>query len=138
MVKLGFRRLLDAMGEPATVIGQQSRFEGRLSGAGHILVLGTVDGDSVLDGSVTIGEAGHWIGSLRAADIVVGGTVEGDVEVSGRAEIRPTAVISGSIHAAQISIGEGARVDGTLTTITDAEIQRFTEKRKRRGRGSST
>lgn len=132
MAKLKFRRLLDSMGEPATIIGDQSRFEGRLSGDGHVLVRGTVDGDSELGGSVTIADAGHWIGALRAADVVIAGTVEGDVVVTGRAEIRPTAVISGSVNAAQISIGEGARVDGKMTTLTDEEIKQFAEKRSKR------
>jgi len=132
MAKLRFRRLLDSMGEPATIIGQQSRFEGQLSGDGHVLVRGTVDGDSALEGSVTVADAGHWIGSLRAADVVIAGTVEGDVMVTGRAEIRPTAVIKGSINAAQISIGEGASVDGKITTLTDQEIQKFAEKRATR------
>ena len=130
MVKVRFRRLLDGMGEPATIIGQHLRFEGQLSGDGHVLVSGTVEGDSQLDGSVTIGATGRWIGALKAADIVIAGTVEGDVEARGRAEIQPTAIIEGSISGAQISIGEGARVDGKLTTTTDDEIQQFAEKRQ--------
>ena len=129
MAKLGFRRLLDGMGEPVTIIGPQSRFDGQISGDGHVLVHGTVAGDSQLDGSITIAETGRWLGTLKATDVVIAGTIEGDVEVSGRAEVRPTAVIAGNIRAAQISIGEGARVDGKLTTTTDSEIQPFTEKR---------
>jgi cytoskeletal protein CcmA (bactofilin family) len=138
MAQLKFRRLFDSMGEPATIIGQQSRFEGQLSGDGHILVQGTVDGDSELGGSVTIGATGHWIGTLQAVDLVVAGTIEGDVQVSGRAEIRPTAIVKGSISAAQISIGEGAQVDGKLTTLGDEEISRFTEKRQKTGKASGS
>jgi cytoskeletal protein CcmA (bactofilin family) len=136
MAQLKFRRLFDTMGEPASIIGQHSRFEGRLSGDGHFLVQGTVDGDSQLGGSVTIGLTGRWVGGLQAIDVVVAGTIEGDVQVTGRAEIRPTAVVKGSITAGQISIGEGARVDGKLTTLDEDEIRRFTEKREKTGKAA--
>jgi cytoskeletal protein CcmA (bactofilin family) len=111
------------------VIGEDTEFTGQLTGDGHVLVKGSVNGDSDLMGPVTIAPAGRWKGRLRAADVIIAGTVDGDIEASGKAEIRPTARVTGSVAAAQIAIGEGARVDGKLSTLSAEEIKKFAEKR---------
>lgn len=126
------RRLLDSMGEPATIIGRDTRFVGELTGPGHVLVRGIVRGDSDLDGYVTLAEGAQWHGSLRAADIVIAGQVEGDVSATDRVEIRPTARIRGSVTAGRIAIGQGAVVDGDLCTSGTAHVHRFEEKRGHR------
>jgi len=123
------RRTRDAIGAPASVIGEDTEFTGQLTGDGHVLVKGSVNGDSDLMGPVTIAPAGRWKGRLRAADVIIAGTVDGDIEASGKAEIRPTARVTGSVAAAQIAIGEGARVDGKLSTLSAEEIKKFAEKR---------
>ncbi len=123
------RRLLDSMGEPATIIGRDTEFVGALSGPGHVLVRGVVRGDSVLAGSVTVAEGGQWLGALRAADIVVAGSIDGDVAAADRIEIRPTARIRGSVTAGRIAIGQGAVVEGDLSTAAAADVHRFEEKR---------
>lgn len=127
------RRLLDSMGEPATIIGRDTEFVGVLSGPGHVLVRGAVRGDSALTGSVTVAEGGRWIGALKAADIVVAGAIDGDVSATDRIEIRPTARIRGSVTASRIAIGQGAVVDGDLRTAAASDVHRFEEKRVNRG-----
>lgn len=127
MVLSNFRRTRDAIGSPATIIGEDTEFTGQLTGKGHILVKGTVKGDSDIESAVTIAPGGRWDGSLKATDVIVAGTVDGDIDAEGKAEIRATARVSGSVTAAQIAIGEGARVDGKLST-RDA-VKRFAEKR---------
>ena len=132
------RRLLDSMGEPATIIGRDTEFVGALSGPGHVLVRGVVRGDSVLAdsaiaGSVTVAEGGQWLGALRAADIVVAGSIDGDVSAADRIEIRPTARIRGSVSAGRIAIGQGAVVEGDLRTAAASDVHRFEEKRGGRG-----
>lgn len=129
MAKADKRRMLDSMGEPATVIGRGTEFMGEFRGRGHILVCGVVRGDSVLDGSVTVADGAQWKGALAATDIIVAGEVEGDVSASDRVEIRPTARIRGSVTAGRIAIGEGAVVDGELRTSVSAHLHRFEEKR---------
>lgn len=123
------RRTRDAIGAPASVIGEGTEFTGQLTGDGHVLVQGSVNGDSDLAGPVTIAPTGRWNGRLKAQDVIIAGTVDGDIEASGKAEIRPTARVTGSVSAAQIAIGEGARVDGKLSTLSPEEIKSFAEKR---------
>lgn len=132
MGKATRRRLLDSMGEPATIIGRDTEFVGELMGPGHVLVRGVVRGDSDLDGYVTLAEGAQWHGALRAADIVIAGQVEGDVSATDRVEIRRTARIRGSVTAARIAIAQGAVVDGDLLTSGAADVHRFEEKREHR------
>lgn len=124
-----FRRTRDAIGAPATIIGEETEFTGQLTGQGHVLVIGVVKGDSDLDGPVTIAPGGRWDGCLKSTDVIIAGTVDGDIDASGKAEIRATAKVTGSVTAAKIAIGEGARVDGKLHTRSPEEIKRFAEKR---------
>lgn len=125
------RRLLDAMGEPATIIGPTTEIHGEIHGAGHLLVLGTVIGDSDMKGSVTVSVGGSWRGRLGGEDLVIAGSVDGDVSARDRVEIRSTARIRGTVTAARIAIGEGAVVDGELRTSGGDPPHPFIEKRRR-------
>lgn len=126
------RRLLDAMGEPATIIDHGTEIRGEIRSGGHVLVMGTVVGDSDLEGSITLSDGGAWTGTMTAQDIVVAGVVEGDVTARDRVEIRPTARIRGSVTASRIAIGEGAVVDGDLSTTGGRDPHPFIEKRRSR------
>jgi cytoskeletal protein CcmA (bactofilin family) len=124
------RRLLDAMGEPVTIIGRGTEIRGEIRAGGHVLVMGTVVGDSQLEGSITVSEGGAWTGTLAGEDLVISGSVHGDVTARDRIEIRPSARIRGSVTASQIAIGEGAVVDGKLCTTGSTEPHPFIEKRE--------
>jgi len=126
------RRMADSLGDPVTIIGKDIEVDGKLSGHGHFLILGTVIGDSVLDGPVTIAEKARWEGTLCAADVVIDGEIVGDVVASGKIEIRPSARIFGTVTGASVAIAEGAIIDGEMKTSTNVEVQRFVEKRTRR------
>lgn len=119
------------MGEPATIIGQGAEFRGEIRTDGHVLVIGSVRGDSELKGSFTLAEGALWIGTLRGHDLVISGTVEGDLEATDRIEIRPTARVKGNVAASRIAIGEGAVVDGEFRTTGDPEPHHFEERRDR-------
>lgn len=115
-----------------TIIGRGTEIHGNILGDSHLLVSGTVRGDSGPDASVTVAEGGAWIGTLRGADLVIAGTVEGDIAAGDRVEIRPTARIFGSVSAARIAIGEGAVIEGDIQMTGASEPHRFQEKRDRR------
>jgi cytoskeletal protein CcmA (bactofilin family) len=126
------RRMADSLGDPATIIGQDIEIDGKLSGRGHFLILGTVIGDSVLDGPVTIAESARWEGALGAVDVVIDGEIIGAVVASGKIEIRPSARIFGTVTGASVAIAEGAIIEGEMKTSTDIDVQRFIEKRTKR------
>ena len=126
------RRMAESLGEPATIIGKDIEIVGKLKGHGHFLILGTVIGDSVLEGPVTIAQSARWEGILCATDIVVDGEIVGDVVASGKIEIRPGARIYGTVTGASVAIAEGAIIEGEMKTTTDIDVHRFVEKRAKR------
>ena len=126
------RRMADSLGTPATIIGKDIEIDGKLKGHGHFLVLGTVIGDSVLDGPVTIAESARWEGMLCAVDVVIDGEIVGDVVASGKIEIRPSARVFGTVTGASVAIAEGAVIEGEMKTSTDIDVNRFVEKRTKR------
>ena len=123
------RRLLDRSSGPATLVGAGCRIKGELSGKGDFVVCGEVEGDSNLEGNLTLTPSGRWIGVLRARTVVLAGIVEGEVIAHGKLEIAPTARITGTVTGEAIAVAEGAVVDGAIQTTGPAEAAVFVEKR---------
>lgn len=120
------RRTLDAVEGFATSVGQGTTISGNLGGTGHSIILGEVEGDCDLDGTLVIGESGRWLGNVKAKTIVVAGEVEGEVIAKEKLEILSTARIKGTIRAKTLAIAEGAVHQGDVTM---GDVTRFTDKR---------
>ena len=87
------RRSLDGVDGFTTSIGPDSHFKGSLGGSGHTIVLGRVEGDCELNGTLVIGEGGSWLGDITAKNIVVAGQAEGTLIAREKMEIVSTARI---------------------------------------------
>lgn len=120
------RRSLDGVEGFTTSIGPGSIFTGTIGGSGHTIVLGTVEGNSELDGTLVVGEGGCWVGDITAKHIVIAGRVEGAVIAREKMEIVCTAKVRGSLTSPFIAIAEGAVHEGEIHM---GEIKRFTDKR---------
>jgi cytoskeletal protein CcmA (bactofilin family) len=120
------RRTLDRLGGFSTSIGADNVFKGSLSGVGHCVVLGRVEGDSVLDGTVVLTKGAYWVGNLEAENVVIAGQVKGSVTARRKLEIVSTAEIDGTLHAPYIVIAEGAVHRGEIHM---AEVKRIAEQR---------
>jgi len=120
------RRSLDGVDGFTTSIGPDSIFTGTMSGSGHTIVLGRVEGSSELDGTLVIGEGGHWIGDITAKYIVIAGQMEGLVTAREKLEIVCTAKIRGSLTSPLITIAEGAVHEGEIHM---GEVKHFTDRR---------
>lgn len=124
------RRSVDRVGETTTVIGPNTHIVGQISGKGHFLVCGAIDGDCDVEGLVTLARGAHWQGVLRATDIIVAGDVEGEVVAASKLEVAATATIRGQVCGKIIAIAEGAVIKGEMMMSANPEIVRFTEKRR--------
>lgn len=124
------RRFRDRIGQPATVIGPEARVEGRITGRGHVLVAGTVEGDAEVEGAVTLAEGGRWEGSVKADDVILAGSFSGDLEARDGLEIAARARVEGRIVAGRLAMAEGSVVDAEIRVTGGGEITRFEEKRK--------
>ena len=123
------RRIRDARAGPGTLISEGCRIKGVVSGRGHIMISGEVNGDCDIEGLVSLAASGLWRGTIKAESVIVAGTVEGDIEASGRVEISDTARITGSVAGDAIAVAEGAVVEGVMQTTGRNKPTEFVEKR---------
>jgi len=121
------RRTLDTVEGFATSVGEQTKLSGNISGNGHTIVLGTVEGDCDLDGTLVIGESGKWHGKLVAMSIVIAGEVEGEVWAKEKLEILSTARVKGVLKSKVLAIAEGAIHQGEVVMSND--VTHFNDKR---------
>lgn len=124
------RRTLDRLGGFSTSIGVDSTFQGSLSGEGHCIILGRVEGDSVLHGMLVIAESGHWVGDIEAKNVVIAGQVEGAIVAHKKLELVSSARITGSLTSPNIAIAEGAIHDGEIHMAGDiGKVKHFADQR---------
>ncbi|MGB7630050.1 MAG: polymer-forming cytoskeletal protein [Candidatus Deferrimicrobium sp.] len=103
-----------------TIVGNDTRIEGKVSVQGTIRVDGIVEGDVQADW-VVVGETGKILGNTRTRGMVVGGSVEGNIEATETVELREKATMVGEIHAPKLAISEGAVFDGRARMKDNAE-----------------
>lgn len=123
------RRIRDAKAGPGTLISEGCKIKGKVSGDGHFMIGGEVEGDCDVQGLITLADTAIWRGTIKADSVIVGGTVEGDIEATGRVEITDTARISGTVSGDAIAVAEGAVVEGVMQTTGRNEPTEFVEKR---------
>lgn len=127
------RRLRDSTSGAATLINQGCKITGVISGTGNYLISGEVDGDSDVQGTITLSADGHWEGTIRADCVIISGRIVGDIFASEKVEITATARITGNVTAEAIAVAEGAVVDGVMQTTGQSEPLTFVEKREQGG-----
>lgn len=129
MAELKKRRIRDAPAGPGTLISEGCKIKGAITGRGHFMIGGEVEGDCDIEGLVTLAASGLWRGTIKTDSVIVAGTVEGDIEAKGRVEISDTARISGTVAGDAIAVAEGAVVEGVMQTTGRNEPTEFVEKR---------
>ena len=92
-----------------TVIGAGATFTGKIANARVIEVHGKVNADLTAE-KVTIGEAGHFDGAIRADLVVVSGHYEGKMQ-AGSVWATATASISGKLHYETLQMDRGAALN---------------------------
>jgi len=117
------RRLFDQVSGAPTLIGAGSEFEGELRVNGPMSLGGTIVGNGMIDGALSI---------AREGSAVVAGKITGDVTIEAKLEIGKSAVIRGNVRARVIAIADGAVVDGQMAVTGDEPVLRFEEKRGER------
>lgn len=99
-----------------SIIGPTSIVIGDVSGRGDLEIVGRVQGDVAVDGSVTVAPDGVVLGSIRAQEVRVAGRVDGNVAAKDSLSLQAGANVSGDLVAARLGIEEGARVRGSVRT----------------------
>ena len=125
-----FRRLTDSAQDSTTFIGEGTRFTGEITGQGNFVIFGHVDGDCVVDGSLTVAVEGQWKGTINADNIIIAGQVDGDVNAKSQVEVAASAKVKGKLSGTSIAVAEGAVIDGSINVTGPTEVLSFSEKRQ--------
>ena len=96
------------------VIAGPSKFEGRISGSGEIIVIGLVTGTIDARGTVTVAEQGRVEATVHGRGVIVAGTVTGDITADEKIELEASALVDGNITAPRILIRDGATFKGQV------------------------
>ena len=96
-----------------TILGEKTRYLGKIDTDDHLLILGLVDGEIKSSSEVEVGETGEVKAGISARSIIISGRVNGDCVATDRLEIRASGRLSGSIKAGRIAIADGAEFKGT-------------------------
>jgi cytoskeletal protein CcmA (bactofilin family) len=97
-----------------TVIADGITLKGEIRGEGSVVVLGSFEGDVVLDGTLHVGPAARVDANISAASIVVAGVVRGNLSAETRVEILASGSLTGSVRSGSFSAVDGAVVKGEL------------------------
>jgi cytoskeletal protein CcmA (bactofilin family) len=115
------------------VIGRTTRVRGRVSGDGDLVIEGTVEGDIVLGGDLTIAEGGRATSSIQADAVTLRGELDGDVRARGVVRIEAGARVRGDVLGEAVALEEGAELVGRLDAAFElpAELGGATGGRRR-------
>lgn len=98
--------------EEITIISNGVKVEGKVSSNGSIRLDGTIQGDIMCQGNVTIGESGEVYGKVNGQNITIGGKVEGMINAKEKLMLESKADLKGDIYTKILVVEAGARFDG--------------------------
>lgn len=98
--------------EDITIISNGVKVEGKVSSNGSIRLDGTIQGDIICQGNVTIGDQGEVYGKVDGQIITIGGKVEGLINAKEKLILESKADLKGDVFTKILVIEAGARFDG--------------------------
>ena len=109
-----------------TVIGSGAIVKGDITGAGSVLIEGTVEGAIRLEHDrVTIGKGGKVDANISAQEVVVIGAVRGNVIASESVYIRMEGSLTGDVSTKRINLEDGAFFKGNISVRRTEPAERF-------------
>lgn len=108
-----------------TIIGKDTKANGRIEIRGSIRVDGCFDGDIQADGDVAVGDNGKVKAAIHAVNITIAGEVEGDIYASGRLEIASTGRLYGEVKAGALRIEDGAIFRGSCEMLEEQQFPKL-------------
>ena len=102
-----------------TIVGRGTHVTGDMDVNGSAHINGTVDGDVVATGFVTVSDSGVVKGGIKGEYAIIGGSVGGDVEVRGKVALGSSARLSGDVVATRLIIEDGAVFHGRSSMIPE-------------------
>ena len=106
----------------SSVLGDGTRYNGKLTGRGGVRIEGIFEGEVALNGLLVVGTTGLiTCEDLRARTIIVAGRVKGDITAE-KVEIRATGRVWGDVTTTAFSTEEGAFLRGQIQMEDSLEL----------------
>jgi cytoskeletal protein CcmA (bactofilin family) len=105
-----------------SLIDARSTFDGRFESEHDLRVEGTVIGEVVCGGRITVEREATARARIEARDGLIRGRLDGDIMCAGQLIIAGTAVVTGTIRAASLVVEEGASLKGSVEASTAATL----------------
>jgi cytoskeletal protein CcmA (bactofilin family) len=108
-------------GNAPTIIGNGSTIEGTLRVEHGLHVEGTVEGDVVAEGEVSVGPEGVIRGTVTADALAVAGSLEGTAHVHGPLHMLPTGRLKGDAYYETLQVETGGVVEGRTERVAPGQ-----------------
>lgn len=106
-----------------SVLGDGTKYNGKLTGEGGVRIEGTFEGEIQLDGLLVVGTSGRvTCEDLRAKSVIVAGTVRGDL-TAHKVEIRASGRVWGNVTTKIFATEEGAFLRGQIQVEDEIDLR---------------
>jgi cytoskeletal protein CcmA (bactofilin family) len=102
-----------------SIIDAHSTFDGRYETDQDLRVEGTISGEIICRGELTVERDATVNAQIAARDATIRGRVDGEVSCTGRLTLTGTAVVTGTFKAATLVVEEGAALRGSVETVAE-------------------
>jgi cytoskeletal protein CcmA (bactofilin family) len=103
-----------------SLVDRHSSFDGRYETDHDLRVEGSISGEVVCRGLLTIEQEASARARINARDAHIRGRLEGDIVCSGKLLLAATAVVTGTLKAPILVVEEGASLSGSVDTTQKA------------------
>lgn len=97
-----------------SLVDANSTFDGRYETQHDLRVEGSISGEVVCRGLLTIEQEATARARIQSRDANIRGRLEGDIVCTGKLTLAATANVSGTIKAATLVVEEGAAISGSV------------------------
>lgn len=109
-----------------TLIGSNTKVEGKIHGSGTIRLDGHLIGDLHVDGDAIIGNDGKVEGNIFCNNILISGTIIGNINTEEQLRITNTGELYGDIEVTSFVVDEEAIFEGSCKmkkTLDDNKVK---------------
>ena len=103
-----------------SLLDRHSSFDGRYETDHDFRVEGSISGEVICRGLLTIEQEASARARIQSHDAEIRGRLEGDIVCSGKLTLTATAVVTGTLKAPVLVVEEGASLSGSVDTTQKA------------------
>lgn len=114
-----------------TLIGKNTKLEGKIECKGTIRLDGELNGDLIVEGNVIIGKSGKITGNISCNNIFISGIVKGNIISKETLRLTNTAKLYGDIKVKTFIVDENAVFEGSCKMDITENLNKKNNKEKK-------